>query len=1236
MLHGKTTLQGTKIGMTTFIKDLIELPERVHGGDFVLKLTEGVERPDETLGPYVVTPELARNFDQALDFIKGAVQSSSSKAAYLHGSFGSGKSHFMAVLHLLLQQNPAARSKDGLGAVVTKHNTWLEGKRFLLVPYHMIGQTSMESAVLGGYVKRVLELHPGAPIPGVYRAAGLFRDAVELRRTLGDAAFFAQLGQVPAGSSSGPGWGDLEADWDATSFELALEAPPGSDDRGRLIGALVEAFFQSYKDVARGSDEAFVSLDDGLSIISRHAQALGYDALVLFLDELILWLATRAADQRFLSQEGPKVSKLVEAESAHRPIPIVSFVARQRDLRELVGDDMTGAEQLGFADVLRWWEARFDTITLEDRNLPEIAARRILAPRSEAARQQIEQAWQETERIRDEVMGVLLTPKSDRAAFRKVYPFSPALVETLIAVSSVLQRERTALKVMLLLLVGQRDTLELGQIVPAGDLFDVIAEGDEPFTEGMRLHFENAKRLYFQKLLPMLEKEHGVAADEVRGLPYADPKARAFRADDRLVKTLLLAALVPQVDSLKGLNAARLAALNHGSIRSPIAGRERQEVLRRVRTWAAQVGEIKVGEEPDPMVTLHLSGVDTEGILANAQAVDNPGNRRRKVRELLFEQLGIEDRDELFLEHEILWRGSRRTFQVIFGNVRELTDESLATKGGSRKLVIDFPFDEPNRSPREDLARLDAFRGSGSARTLVWLPAFLSIEAQRDLGILVRLEDILRSDENFRSYASHLPAVEQAQARELLRNQTSSLRQRLIRFLHGAYGVDTPAEGSVDPSCTPDAHFHSLDPSFTPQPPVGADLGQALAHLLSQMLESQYAAHPVFGAEVKLGVLRKVQAEVERAAQAPDGRVAIDPALRPHMRQIAVPLRLGAMGETHFAISRDWYSHFAKQVQGTVTVAKLRAAFDEPSPMGLQAQAQNLVILLYADQANRSFYLHGGPYRPRLEDMPDELELREQALPSQADWEAAILRAGKVFGIAASPLHNASNLSALGAELQAVAGKALEPCQWVRDTLEGLCADWSLDASSSARFQTANAVFVLLQGLLAVEDAKARVEVLAHAVIATSLEAMGTSFSKAGSVRGALADTKWTLMEAIAALADEREAAAQGIIGQLREALSHDEYAIALQPRLAKLEGDAIRLLTPKTSPGSTGTSGTTGTTGSGGTSRERAVIQTSEQTGLAEAQARELLTGILSQLAEHPGLKLDLHWTLYKEGAGE
>ena len=184
--------------------------------------------------------------------------------------------------------------------------------------------------------------------------------------------------------------------------------------------------------------------------MSRHAHALGYDAVILFLDELILWLASRAADVSFVSSEGTKLVKLVEAGNADRPIPLVSFVARQRDLRELVGENLAGSLQLQFSDVLRHWEARFHRITLEDRNLPAIAEKRVLRPLSEAARQTLGNAFDEFQKVRPEVWNTLLTETADKEMFRKVYPFSPALVQTLIAVSAALQRERTALKLSLI------------------------------------------------------------------------------------------------------------------------------------------------------------------------------------------------------------------------------------------------------------------------------------------------------------------------------------------------------------------------------------------------------------------------------------------------------------------------------------------------------------------------------------------------------------------------------------------------------------------------------------------------------------------------------------------------------------------------------------------------------------------------------------------------------------------
>jgi hypothetical protein len=588
----------------TFIKDIFDLPDQVRQGDFVLRLSEGVTRPKETVENYVVTPQLARCFDEALSLIRAAVEGHSSKATYLHGSFGSGKSHFMAILYLLLKGDGDARSRPELAPIVARHNEWTVGRKFLLVPFHMVGSDSMESAILGGYVEYMRRVHPEAPTPAAYRADELFADARNLRASMGDGPFFDGLNV--GGQSSG--WGAFDG-WNAARFDEAMAADPASKSGRELRNDLVSRLIETYFTSARGAGQ-FVDLDSGLSVISRHAKSVGYDALILFLDELILWLASHAANPTFVSHEGQKLAKLVEARTPERPAPIVSFVARQRDLSEMVGDTITGAETISFKDVLKYWEARFATIKLEDRNLPVIANKRVLKTRSEAARRMLDEAYQKTGAIREEVMDILLTTQADREMFRLVYPFSPALVETLVAVSSLLQRERTAIRVMLQILVERKDALKLGEIIPVGDLFDAMGDGSEAFSESLRLQFDNARKLYSQKLRPLIESENGIRFEEAAALPPDDPKVKSLRADDRLAKTLLLSALAPNVESLRGLTTSRLASLNHGTLISPIPGRENQLVLQKIRKWAAGgIGQIRIGDDnQNPTVSAFRCG----------------------------------------------------------------------------------------------------------------------------------------------------------------------------------------------------------------------------------------------------------------------------------------------------------------------------------------------------------------------------------------------------------------------------------------------------------------------------------------------------------------------------------------------------------------------------------------------------------------------------------------------------
>ena len=1185
--------------METLISELIELPERVHKGDFVLKLSKGVTEPEKTLAQYVVTPQLAVCFEDALGFIKSAVEGVSSKACYLHGSFGAGKSHFMAVLHLLLQHNAAVRNIPELAKVCDGHR-WVENKNFLLVPYHMIGARNMESAILGGYVDHVMESHPTAPLPGVYLADEIFENAKQYRQRLGDEKFFEDLNRPRPGDTetNKPKWGKLSG-WNAQRFEAAMAERPKSEgdltkaatssDRSQLVGALVENIFPAFRGVAQGKDEAYVDLDEGLSIISTHAQSLGYDGLILFLDELILWLASRSGNLDFVQTEGNKLAKLVESRKTQRPVPIISFVARQRDLRDSIGANVPGVSQLNFSDVLSHWEGRFHTITLEDRNLPIIAQKRVLKAKNDACRAALDESFEKTAQVRQEIMEVLLTREADRAMFKMVYPFSPALIQALVAVSSALQRERTALKIMLQLLVNRRDTLRLGDVIPLGDLWDVVAHGDEAFTDVMRTNFENAKRLYQNKLLPMLEQQHEIdfEVDRERAKTNTEiaEKIQRFENDDRLVKSLLLCALVHGVETLKNMTCLRLAALNHGTIRSRIPGREHQVVAQKLAGWAGVVGEIRLdGDRTDPTISIQLAGVDTEGIIESAKTFDNIGTRQFKIRQMLFKSLGIPEQDELFMSHSFLWRGSRRSCDVLFTNVRGLPDESLRSKE-DWTLIMDFPFDSEGHSPTEDLDRVEKFREKQEhQRTLVWLPSFFSTRTQAELAKLVVIDRLLLGN-NLDQHAKNLSLEDKQTARLLLQNQQSALSQRLLQAVEAAYAIRSePTPGTLDPAYDmSESHFQSLFPTLVLQRPVGANLGEALAHLLDQALSHQYPKHPKFGQEIKPGKdLRQVLEVCQQAVRSTDSpRVYVeDKTVRQKLIHIVNPLELGTIEnteKTHFVLENYWKNHFNKMLhqsgQQNPQVGEMRRWTDSPEERGLPKEIQNLLILVYADQTNRSFRHthHGGNYTPTLDDLPNELELIEQTLPDSTDWQEAITRTANIFGHGISKLLNASNLATLTAKLKESVTKFQADCDSLPDQLQlklKVLGVAEVDIAKADRVVTAKAVRNLLTNCVG-KESTALVAAMAQAKIATNGTAMGRSLNSAREVLESLQTTKWGSFSKVALITGEKKADADQLIKEVCTWLKTDEHALVggLASKLSEAVDRAIELLTPEPGP---------------------------------------------------------------------
>ncbi len=1164
--------------MPTLIKDLIHIPEQVHRGDLVLKLVEGVADPEGTLAVYVVTPALQHTFEDAMKLVKSAVLERSSKATYLHGSFGAGKSHFMAVLHMLLTGHEAVRRHPDLQELYARHRSWSDGRRFLVVPFHMMDARSMESAILGQYLEYVGKLHPEAPLPGVFRAEGLLEDARRLRETMGDEGFFAHLNE---GRDSD--WGTLDAGWDPRSFEEATLAPPGSEARTQLVSALVTTLFTSYARVIHGEAEAYLDLDTGLEVISRHAASLGYDGLVLFLDELILWLASRAADPHFVHVEGQKLAKLVEAQHMDRPIPLVSFVARQRDLSELIGDHVTGAERLTFKDSLAHWGGRFHTLVLEDRNLPLIAEKRLLRPVDEAARLAIDEAFDSTMKEREEVLRILMTDEADRQAFRQLYPFSPALVEALVAVSAVLQRERTALKAMLELLVRQRDTLELGSVLPVGDLFDVVADGEEIYTDVMRVQFQNARNLYHQKLLPLLEETHDLSGEVALAGPTGmdadqDKRIRAFRNDDRLLKTLLLAALVPEVKSLKNLTPNRLAALNLGSFRSRIRGEEGRLVHSKLTTWAGRVGEIRLGGDPaNPTVSLQLVGVDTESILQRGREVDNVGNRKTMLRRLLYESTGVRE-EGLFARHRLVWRGLPREVEVVYANVRELNPEGLRAEGEAWKLFLDYPFDEQTFGPQDDRNRAQEYLDGGlpPTRTLLWLPSFFSGETLRELGDLVALEHVL-AGERFDQYANHLKASDRPAARVILENQANALKNRFLRYLLMAYGVAPAEPGVLDEarSLSAEEHFTCLHPDLRPLPPVGADLAEALRRLLGQAVDSQYPGHPTFSEqrdELRVRDAKAMWLEIQSAAGAPDHRVFVEnKSIRPVLGDVLGALQVADMGDTYLRLLPEWTVRFERRLDEdkppTLTVRHLYRWIDDPQPTGLPDWLKDLVVLSFAARSNRSFVLYGRLEEPQPGDLKPEMELVAQALPSEADWLEAHRRALALLGVKTpSDALRPAPVARFADEVRKKAEGLQPPARDLPKTLvelmrrlvetvdDALLADWP-------RYRTARAATAFLEVLVKEKEPTLLVQALAQADLPASLAVVADSLARAERLNSCIRTGQLSLLEGIAGLEGDRGQTARSLLDRLTGALRAEELEQPLAPRLEEALNRAVKLL---------------------------------------------------------------------------
>ena len=1156
------------------LRETFAIPKSHGTNDYVLRLSDSVgdARIEATIDSYVVTPALADAFSDALGVVEESQRTGENKAAFLDGSFGSGKSHFMAVLYAILGRAPHALAVPELQPAVAAH-TALSQAKLLRLTFHFLDATTIESALFDQYLRQITSLHPETLPPVLHSAGGLFTDADNRRSEVGDDSFFAALNGGSGTSGATIDWGKVGAassDWNAESYAVATAPDAAPAERARLQQALISTYFTSY---SRNTD--WLPLEDGLAVIADHAKSLGYDGVVLLLDELVLWLTFLISERERFNAEVQKITKFVETSRGRLAVPIASFIARQHDLADWVaGGSEAGATQQAVEQAFAHQADRFGKVVLGDENLPFIAHKRLLQPLDSAASAALDAAFGRLDR-NPQVWDVLLDgvntddrhPGSDAIAFTLTYPFSPALIATLRSLSGQMQRERTALKVMQQMLEDNADRLTIDNVIPVGEAFDYVIDSANatPINNTISQTFKTARNLWSEKLRPMIFRSHNVPeSTSDKDVPPG------LRADIRIAKTLLMSAVAPNVPALKQIDASRLASLNHGSVISLIPGDQVGQITNKVKQWAAEIPELSVTADANPIISVTLESVDYERIVNRAKGEDTDGRRRELMRELLAEHFRVQGADHTVdnaLLRTVVWRATERQVEVVFGNVRDhsyLPDEAFRpSREGALRLIVDLPFDDAGHTTGEDHDRVEQLLRTGQDRfTVAWLPNFFSDKVTRQLGRLVILNYVLTGD-RWAGYSNELSDADRAAARSILQQQQTQVRGQLNNAIQIAYGV---AAGAEFPDGQPP--LRSLHAGFIVQPPIGNTLGEAADRLIGDAFSALYPDHPDFTPPERLITRRDLNLTLTRLREAQstaDGRIALDRGERETVRRIVEPLGIARTSETHLLFGPEhfsaWRTRLTQELSRSaiaedteVPIGLLRSAIAPPgSKRGLTDDVVDLVAGAWAAQTKRSWFLHSTPVdEPAIGEFRRDLTLRIEPLPQEQLWRNACRRWKTLTAQGINDFLTAPNVSAFAQQVHDYAGVGRDDRGRLVDALSR--AYQFLDIAAGERLTTARALDELFGTTLTRLDTLTLVDTLARADFgATDLEA-SRSLTQAGALADAVSRFELDRLNVLrnAAEADnDRGRQAANILAALRQAFIEHELSRPL--------GEALR-----------------------------------------------------------------------------
>ena len=838
------------------IRDIYDLPAEVPPCIVKIQDFDDPNVLQENVRDYVLSETVAAEMERLVErIIRSCKRHEAGAGHYLHGSFGSGKSHFMAILGLILQNNSAIWTKEHptIADIKNKHQAWLAQHPILVIPVYMLGQDSLQMACYNAANARLHALgKPACEFSDAAKVIAAFRaDADRYGEVVYDKFFDAQA--ISRSRFDKMATGSQEAQDELARYILEYRDPTRSERK------------QLYPD----------KFSDGVATLSRHAKAHGFAGVVFMIDELILYLTGKSGQA--YQQEFNDLVALTDNSALDRDIPVWVLVAQQRNIAETVPDD---SSEKHIREAMEHHKDRFpETTSLADRELVPIIEERVLRVRQgmESQRQHIiEDTFDDLEAETRDILLHDLTQED----FARVYPFHPALIRTLIDVSARLSRERTSIRLLYEMLITRHPNLSVGSLVPYASLFDVVFQPDSLYSGSRSDELEAVRDTYYQRLEPLIEEAYGQE-------PVKDERAKV------LVKTILLCELSKSMRN--DVTVGRILHLNYEDLRGRTSFGS-YNLIAQILTDLSNRSEL-IHFHPNPQnpagATAHIeiaSGVQLSDVLKRVSAT--PYQRIERFNEIMKDLLGGKPMSNgVLTNYKHTWRGTERPARVQFTNVAELsTNEIKLDTNDEFTLYIDYPFNVSEAYSRADDRKIIQL-----ARTKLpplpigfWLPGEFSTDDLRDLDEYAKMVEIeSRPDQYLSEYG-------RTQKDELLikiagqrRTKANTLRNRLVELYKGE-----------------DAEVSFLNPAITPSLDA-ARLEDALKRIGDAVFDHLYPHHPRFTTTLNQRTLRILLDQFLVPAASGSGSVPRSADLDGILSRLGEPLELAEKGANNWVLRRQ-------------------------------------------------------------------------------------------------------------------------------------------------------------------------------------------------------------------------------------------------------------------------------------------------------------------------------------------